>query len=200
LKQFYNFITYLFFPGTFALAGFLLPAILLPAPLEPWHFLPVVVFCYILFPILGILLLIKMGYLKDLHVYQREMRNRSYPLAIAGATLGFVYIFFGSEKISFYSELRVLWSLSISIVLFFIWVINAGGLKVSAHLAGVSGFAALAIVLFRSGIASPVWVFISLALVALVYAARKGLSAHSHIELIAGFCLGFITTFAVFTL
>jgi len=34
----------------------------------------------------------------------------------------------------------------------------------------------------------------------LVYLSRKGLSAHSHKELIAGFCLGFLATFATLSL
>jgi hypothetical protein len=78
-------------------------------------------------------------------------------------------------------------------VLLFLLIINIIGYKVSAHMAGVSGLLAWVLCLPTSNGA----VLLACALIVLVYIARKGLSAHSHFELILGFCLGLFVTFAM---
>lgn len=179
-----------------AVAGFALPVYLgLPARL-PWHFWPAVVFCYAVFPVLGILMLVKLGYLKDLHIYEQKKRNRSYPLAMAGGALGWIYLTYLAETTPDYFSFAMKWTLAINVVLFLLWVINASWKKVSAHMTGTGGFLAACVVLVLQGWPAYALALTALLLNALVYTARIGLSAHSHIELLSGFALGFITIFA----
>ncbi|MBS3915779.1 MAG: hypothetical protein KG003_14890 [Bacteroidetes bacterium] len=200
IRKSYLAISYLFFPGTMAVGGFAF-IIQQGVPIAlPWHFWPAIIFCFAAFPVLGILLLIKRGLLENIHVAKRTARNRSYPLALAGAAIGKLYLHYGilTEHTVFLN--MQLWALCINITLFLLWIINSAGLKISAHTSGTSGFLALCTAFLLQYPISWNWVYISVFICALVYIARFRLSAHSHKELIAGFCLGFIVTFAVFSL
>lgn len=153
---------------------------------------------FVAIPSLGVWFLKSRGWITDFHIANRKERNLSYPLAIVPALLLAVYYFynriFPGEKFTY------LWAGAVTLVLCLLWLTNGLWLKASAHMAGVGGFLSIAI-LFRHQMPLPqLWIGISLALCALVYIARLGLSAHSHKELWAGFSLGFITTFAVFSL
>ncbi|MCC7297054.1 MAG: hypothetical protein IT244_01870 [Bacteroidia bacterium] len=197
MRPIYSFITYLFFPGAMAIAGFALPLSLFSTTHMGWDFWGVVVCCYALLPVLGIMALIKMGVLKDLHIYDRKKRNLSYPIAIAGAALGTLYMQYFLEAPGSLTEYCLLWSVGILAVLVLLFCINALWKKVSAHMAGCSGFLAAATVLHLWHWIPFYYVLLALLINAIVYMARRGLSAHSHIELISGFGLGFITTFAI---
>jgi hypothetical protein len=183
-----------------AIAGFALPLLWFPYAVLPWHFWPALVFAFALFPVLGIVLLIKMGYLKDLHVYERKQRNRSYALAIVGSALGLLYLYLLPQTQTPYMLFAIKWAQAMNISLILIWFVNGFALKASAHMMGVGGFLALCFVLYHGSYPSGPWIVNALILCALVYAARKGLSAHSHIELISGFGLGFLTTFVFLSL
>jgi hypothetical protein len=199
LKKLYNFITYLFFPGNMALAGFALPMLWFPTTLLPWHFWPVLISLFVIFPVLGILWLIQRGYIDNIHVYHRGQRNRSYQIAFAYACLVWVYLHFVPVSKTAYLDFAKSWILEIMISLFLVQAINSYALKASAHMMGVGGFLALCFALYHQGWPSGPWIVNALILCVLVYAARKGLSAHSHKELWVGFGLGFITTFAIFS-
>lgn len=200
MHRLFNLITYVFFPGTMAVAGFLVPLLLFPPVHLPWHFWPTIIFFYAIFPVLGILLLVKLGYLQDLHIYERKKRNMSYPIAITGAILGLIYIQnLDSVKMG-YTDYALKWSPAIALALILLWLVNAYWLKASAHMCGASGFLAACVVLNQWGWRAEAWVFNALVISVLVYVARRGLSAHSHIELLTGTALGFITTFAVLSL
>lgn len=179
-----------------AVAGFALPLLVGPEQVLPWHFWPAVVFCFAVFPVLGILMLVKMGYLKDLHIYEQKKRNRSYPLAMAGGALGWLYMSYLAETTPEYYWYAMKWTLAVNAILFLLWAINGSWKKVSAHMTGTGGFFAACIVMIQQGYPAYTFTLAALILNALVYAARIGLSAHSHIELLSGFALGFITIFA----
>ena len=198
MNRIYKAITYIFFPGTMGVLGFLLPIMLFPPFHLPWHFWPAIVFCYAAFPVLGIMVLVKLGYLKDIHVYDRKLRNKSYPIAILGALLGMIYLHLFPTKYA-YEQFTGKWSLAIALALGAIWLVN-NFVKASAHMCGAAGFLAATLVLYHWGWHSNVWIYNALIICALVYMARLGLSAHSHFELLLGFGLGFITTFAVLSL
>lgn len=193
MKLFYKTISYLFFPGTFALGGFLYLNVL-DGSIQ-WEFLFWTAFFFALLPVVGIYSLVRMGFISDIHIYKREQRNMSYPIAIAGAAIGCIYVYYVQTD-----ERLFAWSLAASLSLFLLWILNATWIKVSAHMTGVSGFTALQLYLFSQGEENIAMLSISLLLCLLVYLSRKGLSAHSHKELIAGFCLGFLATFATLSL
>jgi hypothetical protein len=192
LKSLYRFISYVFFPGTFALAGFVLAQWDAGLDLQSLGW---ITFFFGIFPVLAIYTLVRMGWISDIHIYERKQRNLSYPFAIAGAAAGCGYLY-----ASHMHTLLLSWGLSATVSLTLLWILNATWIKVSAHMTGVSGFTALQLFLFLEGGESIVGLVISLVLVVLVYLARKGLSAHSHKELIAGICLGFLATFATLSL
>lgn len=200
MSKLYTLFTYLFFPGTMVLAGFAVPLLLFPAVALPWHFWPILIFCYAAFPILGILLLIQMGHLQDLHIYDRKKRNLSYPIAILGAFIGLVYLYNATSIKMAYTEYATSWSQAVLVSLAALWLVNSQWLKASAHMTGTSGFLAACVVLNNQGWRADAWVWNAVFICVLVYLSRRGLSAHSHIELLAGTALGFITTFAVFSL
>jgi len=193
MKLFYRIISYIFFPGTFALGGFLYLNIL-DGRIQ-WEFLFWTAFFFALLPVAGIYSLVRMGFISDIHIYKREQRNMSYPIAIAGAAIGCAYVYYVQTD-----ERLFAWSLAATVSLFLLWILNATWIKVSAHMTGVSGFTALQLCLFSQGEDNIAMLSISLLLCLLVYLSRKGLSAHSHKELIAGFCLGFLATFATLSL
>ena len=200
VQKLYKFITYLFFPGTMAILGFLLPLLIWPPFHLPYHFWLVMVFCFVLFPVVGILIFIKFKLLKDIHVYDRKLRTRTYPLAIVGSGLALIYLKTGINLKMAYFEFALSWVIAINISLILIWIVNHFLLKASAHMCGVGGFLAAAICLTLWGWSAETYVVNSVIIAGLVYLSRLGLSAHSHIELLSGFGLGFITTFAVLCL
>lgn len=161
-----------------------------------FHFIFTLLVGYILFPLFVLTLFIKLGWLPDIHLYDRRKRNLSYPVAIIGAIGIYFYMTQSSVLNRFlYSTYIAYWSTSIIFVLIIIWLINISGLKASAHAAGTSGFLGLCLsLLIHEGFAVP---FILAGIIyVLVYISRLRLSAHSHIELIAGSLTGFLVTFA----
>lgn len=191
MRAVYQFISYLFFPGTLAIAGFWL--ILLAQDRQPslellWF--PTAMF--LVAPVLVLLLLVKTGVVSDIHVTDRKQRIMSYPIAIA---FGLLFLFLNPDS----SWLVRHWSQAVVFTLCGLLLVNLFFLKASAHMAGATGFFFLCLLLYRYG--GPLsWLLVSVGIMALVYAARKGLSAHSHLELWAGFCLGFIVTFVTFAI
>ena len=193
MKLFYRIISYIFFPGTFALGGYLFLNVL-----DGWiqlEFLFWTAFFFALLPVAGIYSLVRMGFISDIHIYKRAQRNISYPIATVGAAMGCAYVYYVQTD-----ERLFPWSWAATVSLFLLWILNATWIKVSAHMTGVSGFTALQLFLFSRGEENGIILSISLLLCVLVYLSRKGLSAHSHKELIAGFCLGFLATFATLSL
>jgi hypothetical protein len=159
------------------------------------HFIePISGFVWILFfigmvllPLLALLLFMQLGKVSDIFIYQREQRHALYALGVLFSVLTAVFIF-NENALS-----AMIWSLCNMAVLVCLTIINFMGYKASAHMAGVSGLLAWALCL-SAGIGV---VVLTCLLLILVYMARKGLSAHSHFELILGFCLGLFVTFAL---
>ncbi|MBL7810664.1 MAG: hypothetical protein JNL57_00455 [Bacteroidetes bacterium] len=203
MRRLWTLITYVFFPGTMAVAGACFPYFPTKpfGPLVHWqqYFWPSLLI-YIVLPSAGVWLMIKIGWISDFHIVKRKERNVSYPLAIVPAAALTLYYFFfriwPGEKFPF------LWSGSITLVLALLWLINSLWIKASAHMAGVGGFLSMIIALHFNPYThfQAIWIGISMVVCALVYMARLGLSAHSHKELWVGFGLGFLTTFAVLSL
>jgi hypothetical protein len=201
LRTFYTVITYIFFPGTMAVVGACFPYFASSGfvPLVSWsHYFGPALAVFVIIPSLGVWFLKSKGRITDFHISNRKERNLSYPLAIAPALLLAIYYYY--NRASPDERFPYLWGGSVTLVLCLLWLTNALWLKASAHMAGVAGFLCIVILRFQHGSIPAVWIAITLVVCALVYIARLGLSAHSHKELLTGFCLGFITTFAVFSL
>lgn len=167
---------------------------------NPWHFWPALIFCYAVFPVVGLLILIRFGYLKDLHVFDQKKRNLSYPLALTGTLLAWYYLFNTQDRTTAEGYLFVRWAYAVNFTILGIWILNRVWVKVSAHMAGAGGLTALMVFLVHNSLWPKTWLWPVLLISVLIYVSRRGLSAHSHIELAAGTALGFITTFAVLML
>jgi hypothetical protein len=191
MRLIYHAVSYLFFPGTMAVAGFY--SILLfegKTPTLDLLWLPT--FMFLLAPVIILFMFLKFGLISDIHVTDRKQRSLSYPIAIAFAIL-YVLISRGESWVWWH------WGAAVFLTLVFLLIVNLSWLKASAHMAGTAGFLVLSLLAFTKG-ESINWVYLAAAICGLVYVSRKGLSAHSHIELLAGFCLGFIVTFVTFRL
>ena len=159
------------------------------------HFIaPVSGFVWMLFcvgivmlPLLALFLFMKLGKVSDIFIYKREQRHTLYGLGVLFSLLTTFFIFRENALPA------MIWTLCNMAVLLFLFIINLLGYKASAHMAGVSGLLAWVLCLPTSNGA----VLLACVLIVLVYIARKGLSAHSHFELILGFCLGLFVTFAM---
>lgn len=154
------------------------------------------VFCYVILPLGGIFILIKAKLIDDLEVFKREQRFKAYAFAIGGAALALFMAFLYKTQAPVF-EAAYVWLLCIKAALFFLWILTAKWMKISAHMTGTAGFLALCSTNVMENGNGYTWLIFALLINALVYQSRRGLSAHSHKELIAGFCLGFIVTFAL---
>ena len=70
--------------------------------------------------------------------------------------------------------------------------------KISAHSAGIAGVVAMLIRIMHDGVAQPstiVWIFIWVALAGLLGSARVWLGRHTAAQVIAGYCVGFLSVF-----
>ncbi|MFN5217647.1 MAG: hypothetical protein ACK5CL_02675 [Sphingomonadales bacterium] len=180
----YRGISYLFYPGSMAVVG-------LGVAHQGTAFSPLVwmlfMFGMVILPLFSLFLYMRMGKVSDVFIFRREQRHGLYALGVLFSLLT-AYLIFRENAI-----LAMVWSACNMAVLLFLLIINIIGYKVSAHMAGVSGLLAWVLCLPTSNGA----VLLACALIVLVYIARKGLSAHSHFELILGFCLGLFVTFAM---
>jgi hypothetical protein len=180
----YRSISYLLYPGSMAMLGLGYIHLKNPVALRVW----LVFSCgMVILPLLALALFMKIGKVSDVFVYHREQRHGLYALGVVFSVMSTLLIF-QEDALS-----AMVWSACNTAVLLLLFVINYIGYKASAHMAGVSGLLAWVLCLPPDYV-TVISVFF---LAVLVYTARRGLSAHSHFELILGFCLGLFVTFAI---
>lgn len=183
MQSVYRGISYLLYPGTMAAMGLGFTHSVEPVSSQVW----VLFLCgAVIFPLISLLLFIRLGKVSDIFVFRREQRHGLYALGILFSSITTWLIFRENALTS------MIWSVCNTAVLALLFLINILGYKASAHMAGVAGLLAWIICLQMS--AAPV--FATFIMMLAVYVARKGLSAHSHFELLLGFCLGLFVTFA----
>jgi hypothetical protein len=184
MLAFYRSLSYLLYPGSMSLLGLAFIHALYPVNLYVWM---VFAFGMVILPLVALALFIRMGKVSDIFIYHREQRHGLYALGVVFASLATGFIFWEAALPA------MIWSACNTVVLLLLFVINYWGVKASAHMAGVSGLLGW-VLFFQCNDLSLLSVIL---LVVAVYAARRGLSAHSHFELILGFCLGLFVTFAL---
>ena len=177
-------ISYLLYPGTMAILG--LGFTHLNNPVSAWVW--VSFFCgTVVLPLLSLFVFMRLGMVSDVFIYKREQRHGLYALGVFFSALT-SWIIFRENALP-----AMVWCICNMGVLTLLFFINYAGFKASAHMAGASGLLGWVICLQPTVL----YLFTSLIIVIMVYVARKGLSAHSHFELILGFCLGLFVTFAL---
>jgi hypothetical protein len=190
MQFFFRLISYLFYPGTMAMLGVSMVSSGETVTVDLWL---LIIAGFIVLPLLLLFAMFKAGKIDSIHIPIRSQRNLMYGISVGLAGLTTWLLFWQMGQMVF------IWSLCMTIVLAGVGFCNALGLKASAHMAGSGGLLAWSFALAKPGYL-PGWIWIStVCICCLVYLARKGLSAHSHLELLVGFCLGFILTFAMAT-
>jgi hypothetical protein len=184
MQPLYRGISYVFYPGSMAVLG--LGFTHFKDPVSAWVWI-IFISGMVILPLMALFLYMRLGRVSDIFIYRREQRHGLYVLGVIFSAVTSWLIF--RENV-----LPVMvWSICNMSVLTLLFIINFAGYKVSAHMAGAAGLLGWIISLQSSGLP----VFAAIVLTMLVYIARKGLSAHSHFELILGFCLGLFVTFAL---
>jgi hypothetical protein len=176
-----KFITYLFFPGTMAILGFVLlqeSCSVLP------HFLLLA-----LLPVTSLFYLKHLGVIADLNIFNRA--ERAIPLLITIAFAGADLVILAE-----YGWLQA-WQWTYLGVSVLALIVTLSGIKISLHGLGVGSFFALA-ALNLAFLHDFFWFAVATLLIAAVYWARRKLQAHSHFELILGVSCAFVLTFVMF--
>jgi hypothetical protein len=201
MRVIYNAVSYLFFPGTIGVLGV---CVLFTDSISfPWRIILTALLSLALLPAIGVQVMVQKGAVSSLHMPLRKERTKGYLLAMLCWSILPLGLKF-SRILSFKHDSRLLdfgilpWIFCIGLTLLFLGIITAWWFKISAHLAGIGGFTALTLFLSQWGNLNMRWFLFALLLSIALYLSRFKLSAHSHKELITGFCLGFCVTFAVY--
>lgn len=184
MRLFYRGISYVFYPGSMAVLGLGISHYQNPLTGFVW----LVFLCgMVVLPLLALLLFMQLGRVSDIFIYKREQRHGLYLLGVVFSAIS-AWLIFRENALN-----AAIWTLCNLCVLTLLFIINYSGYKASAHMAGAAGLLGWILCTHLTAIPLISAVF----LVVLVYKARKGLSAHSHFELLLGFCLGLFVTFAL---
>lgn len=184
MQSFYRGISYIFYPGSMAVLGLGFAHAKTPIAPSVWVFF---FSGFVVLPLISLALFIKLGKVSDTFVFKREQRHGLYVLGIIFSATAAFFIFRENALAA------MIWSICNTAVLTFLYILNYTGCKVSAHMAGAAGLLGWILCINATELA----IISAILLIVMIYAARKGLSAHSHFELILGFCLGLFVTFAL---
>lgn len=144
-----------------------------------------------LMPAAPILLMMRKGDVSDLFISKREQRTMPYLFSFLSYAFWTLFLLRVLKLPMFMVAMGIGTTLSILLITF----INLKW-KISAHLSGIGGLAGgIFGVCYRMAY-NPVWLFVLiLAISALVAVARMELKAHTPLQTLAGFTLGFLTVF-----
>lgn len=201
MKKLANLISYLFHPMfmlTYLTAYFLFTNNYFSyfvSPVKKLFLLAAVIIFSVILPLLNMVLLKKLGYIKDMQARQANERFMPYVSTIT-LYLGLLYILHDLSLPYFFKQI-ILVSLMVMAIDFIINFFT----KISAHASGIGG--CLGVIYFyqyisTNGNITPIC--ICLAMAGLVGFARLYLNEHSPRQVYAGFAVGLLTSLACLTL
>jgi membrane-associated phospholipid phosphatase len=201
VKKLANLISYLFHPMfmlTYLTAYFLFTNNYFSyfvSPVKKLFLLAAVIIFSVILPLLNMVLLKKLGYIKDMQARQANERFMPYVSTIT-LYLGLLYILHDLSLPYFFKQI-ILVSLMVMAIDFIINFFT----KISAHASGIGG--CLGVIYFyqyisTNGNITPIC--ICLAMAGLVGFARLYLNEHSPRQVYAGFAVGLLTSLACLTL
>lgn len=159
-----------------------------------WRFIAVVgtfLFTGIL-PALPILLMMRRGEVSDIFISKREQRTLPYMFSLLAYVFWTVFMWKTLQLPIFMVSMGIGTAISILIIT----LINTRW-KISAHLSGVGGFAgAFFGISYKMGYNPVVFIIAVFSVSALVAISRIELKAHTPMQTLAGFSLGFVSLFA----
>ncbi|HTA62428.1 MAG TPA: phosphatase PAP2 family protein [Bacteroidia bacterium] len=201
MKKLANLISYLFHPIfmlTYLTAYFLFTnnyfAYFVP-PVKKLFLMAAVVVFSVLLPLLNMVLLKKMGYIKDMQAHQSSERLMPYVSTLT-LYIGLLYILHGLSLPYFFKQI-ILVSLLVIAADFIINFFT----KISAHASAIGGcLGVIYFCEFFSTSANIIPLCICLGIAGLICFARLYLNEHSPKQVYAGFAVGLLTSLACLTL
>lgn len=142
-------------------------------------------------PAAPILLLMKKGEINDLFISKREQRTMPYLFSFLSYAFWTLFL----HRVLNLPLFMVAIGIGTTLSIVFITLINFKW-KISAHLSGIGGLVGGIFGVSYRMAYNPLWLFILiLAISALVALSRIELKAHTPLQTLAGFTLGFISVF-----
>ncbi len=201
MKKLANIVSYLFHPMfmlTYLIAYFLFTNnyfAFFVSPVKKIFLMAAVVIFSVILPLLNMLLLKKLGYIKSIHARQANERFMPYASTIT-LYIGLIYILHDLSIPYFFKQLIIVSLVVISID----FIINFFS-KVSAHTSGIAGcFSVIYFYQFVSGSGDITPVCICLLLAGLIGFSRLYLNEHTPKQVYLGFIVGLFTSIACLTL
>ncbi|MDD3321154.1 MAG: phosphatase PAP2 family protein [Paludibacter sp.] len=195
MKTLFNIVTYIFQPILVPTYGMtLLMSMDIFSPLSFfWRMVAIIgtfIFTGIL-PAVPILLLMRRGEVHDIFISNREERTMPYLFSFMAYVFWALFMWRTMQFPLFIVSMGIGSAISIFIIIF----INMKW-KISAHVAGMGGLSGAVFgVCYRLAI-NPVWLFILVLTVsAIVALSRIELKAHTPLQTMAGFLIGFLAVF-----
>ncbi len=195
MKTLYNIITYIFQPILVPTYGMILLMNMdVFSPLSMFWRLVAIIGTFVftgLLPSIPILLLMRRGEVHDIFISNREERTMPYLFSFMAYVFWALFMWRTMQFPMFLVAMGIGSAISIFIIIF----INMKW-KISAHVAGMGGLSgAIFGVCYRLAI-NPIWLFvIVLTASAIVALSRIELKAHTPLQTLAGFAIGFVSVF-----
>ncbi|MDR2389499.1 MAG: phosphatase PAP2 family protein [Tannerellaceae bacterium] len=195
MKLFANIISILFHPLLMVTYGMLIALSFTYLSIYPLtlklHLLGGVFLCTVVAPGTIILLMVKNGMLDDMELTNRRGRMTPYLLFIASNMACLFYLL--NMRLPFWilsMFMGICLALFVALCINFVWKISIHTLATGGLFGAVAGIA-------REQTANPYWLFIAILIAAgLAGTSRIILNKHTHMQVYAGFLLGFACTFA----
>ena len=141
----------------------------------------VVLLCFIVLPLLSLVIFIRLGKIESLHVPDRRQRNQLYLLSVIYAVPASVFCKYTASNETF------VWCVCIASTLALLLLLNSLVMKVSAHMAAAGGLVLYLLLSANSHLYIQVGSFL---IAAMLYWSRFKLNAHTHTELALGLTMG----------
>lgn len=146
----------------------------------------------VLLPMLLVLLLKKMGLVRDIGLNSRRERMIPYVITIVclGATAAYMNLKGAPGWLSMFFVGGAVGG-AVNFIVNFRW-------KISAHAAGISGVSAMLLRILKDGIPQSgcfEWLIVSVVLAGLLGSARVWLGRHTPAQVLAGYVVGFLSVF-----
>jgi membrane-associated phospholipid phosphatase len=147
----------------------------------------------LLIPFMSVLVMMRMGKVSTMFI--EEKRERSWPLLLAAGIYLFTYYFIlNSPRVPAFVSIFILGAAGAMLLALLInlkW-------KISLHMIGIGGMCgALTVIYFLMQEGNPVWLSVWFILAGVLGTARLILDAHTPLQILAGFALGFAVEFSL---
>jgi hypothetical protein len=155
-------------------------------PVQMWLILGVIAASTLALPLLSVLIMLRFGKIST--VYMEDKRERNWPLLQTAIVYAAAFYVLKAKTIPVFIPLFILGAIASMVIAM---VINLRW-KISLHMIGIGGFCGgLAALFILTQEGSPVYLSCAFILAGILGTARLLLEAHTSMQILAGFMLGF---------